>query len=167
MAKTLDELQDAIKNVIAENDKGEITATTLQTILLDMSETLSELGGSNETVNNIILATTMEPTENGANLYLSDEDKVHNKIIYDNLLIRSFPVTLDMKAYGKHPEAEGNYTVYNFIAYGMYSIICPEEAIEVMPKLQEYVNTVVIFINSEMGGVMLCNDGNVIMSEEI
>lgn len=166
MAKTLEELQDAIKNVIAENDKGEITATHLQTILLDMSETLSELGGSNETVNNIILATTIEPTEDGVSFYLSDEDKAHNKIIYDNLFITPFPVVLDMSAYGKHPDMEGNYDVYDLCVYSMYSIICAEEQLEDMSVLQPYINTKIIYMDSEIGGIVLCNDGNVIMFDE-
>ena len=46
MAKTLEELKEAIDNIIVENDKGEITATTLNMLLHDMSDTLSELGSS-------------------------------------------------------------------------------------------------------------------------
>lgn len=165
MAKTLEELQDAIKNVIAENDKGEITATALQTILLDMSETLSELGGSNETVNNIILASSYESLAEGEP-FLTDEDKAHNKIIYDNLIIKPFPVVLDMSAYGEVPETNGNYDVYNFCITSMYSVICNEDNFDITSELQTYVNTIVILIISEMGDVILCNDGNIIMFGE-
>lgn len=166
MAKTLEELQDAIRNVIAENDKGEITATHLQTILLNMSETLSELGGSNETVNNIILATTYEPTEDGANLFLSEEDKAHNKIIYDNLLIRPFPVVIDMRAYGNVPDTGGNYKVYNLCVNQMYSVICNEDNITVTDELQPYINTTIILMVSALGETGLCNDGKVIAFRE-
>lgn len=95
MAKTLEELQDAIRNVIAENDKGEITATHLQTVLLNMSETLSELGGSGG--GNIFLlkvdtSKEHEYTDDGnteTDEYLTttnQENIEHNKKVYDTLV---------------------------------------------------------------------------------
>jgi hypothetical protein len=166
MAKTLEELQDAIKNVITENDKGEITATHLQTILLDMSETLSELGGSNETFSDIIFATTCEPTEDGISMFLSEEDKAHNKLIYDNLLIRPFPVVIDMNAYGNLSDPGGNYKVYNLCVTQMYSLICNEDNITVTDELQPYINTTLIVMVSALGETGLCNDGKVIVFRE-
>ena len=46
MGKSLQELKEMIDSVIMENGKGQITAQALNLVLNEMSEALSEMGGS-------------------------------------------------------------------------------------------------------------------------
>lgn len=46
MGKSLQELKEMIDSVIVENGKGQITAQALNLVLNEMSEALSEMGGS-------------------------------------------------------------------------------------------------------------------------
>lgn len=89
MAKTLEELKEAIQNVIVENDKGEITATSLNMLLTDMADTLSELGGGGGQFD---LYATITPNENAESsdddvfiISTTDEQKELNKIVYDKI----------------------------------------------------------------------------------
>lgn len=90
MAKTLEELKEAIDNIIVENDKGEITATTLNMLLHDMSDTLSELGGSGggqfDLYCNFVYNT--DPDTMGNTLFViecTEEQKKLNKQVYDKI----------------------------------------------------------------------------------
>ena len=89
MAKTLEELKEAIQNVIVENNKGEITAKSLNTLLTDMADTLSELGGGGGQFD---LYATITPNENLESsdepefiISTTDEQKELNKIVYDKI----------------------------------------------------------------------------------
>ena len=89
MAKTLEELKEAINNVIVENNKGEITAKSLNTLLTDMADTLSELGGGGGQFD---LYATITPNKNSESsdepeviISTTDEQKELNKIVYDKI----------------------------------------------------------------------------------
>ena len=87
MAKTLEELKEAIDNIIVENDKGEITAITLNMLLHDMSDTLSELGGGGGQFD---LYANMELIIEGSDesfvISTTNEQKELNKIVMDKIV---------------------------------------------------------------------------------
>ena len=89
MAKTLEELKETINNVIIENNKGEITAKSLNILLTDMADTLSELGGGGGQFD--IYATITFNKNAGSSdepeiiISTTDEQKELNKIVYDKI----------------------------------------------------------------------------------
>ena len=87
MAKTLEELKEGIQNVIVENNKGEITAKSLNMLLTDMADTLSELGGSGggqfDLYANVELVID---DDESLVVTTTDEQKELNKIVMDKIV---------------------------------------------------------------------------------
>lgn len=86
MAKTLEELKEAINNIIVENDKGEITATALNQVLQDMSDTLSELGGGGQFDIYANIEWSIEGDDESFVFSTTNEQKELNKIVMDKIV---------------------------------------------------------------------------------
>lgn len=83
MVRTLEELKEMIDNTIIENDKGEITATSLNLVLQDMSDSLSAMGGGGQ----FDIYCAFEFSEDGIITTTCDEEqKVKNKEVFDKIL---------------------------------------------------------------------------------
>lgn len=83
MVRTLEELKEMIDNTIIENDKGEITATALNLVLQDMSDSLSAMGGGGQLD---IYGTFEVYDESMLNIACDEEQKVKNKEVFDKIL---------------------------------------------------------------------------------
>lgn len=84
MVRTLEELKEMIDNTIIENDKGEITATTLNLVLKDMSDSLSAMGGGGG--GQFDIYATFEMPEGGDMTIICDEEqKAKNKEVFDKI----------------------------------------------------------------------------------
>lgn len=173
MAKTLEELQDAIKNVIAENDKGEITATALQTILLDMSETLSELGGSGGGQFDIY-CSIVENTDTDTMEDLpfvtecTEEQKEINKQIYDKIAAgERCPLVLHVNDLQDYPEVGSKVNISSTCIYVAFSTNMPLTVVGDVPVSESYLSF--IFYGGMMIGtsiLLLIDSGEILTAAE-
>lgn len=177
MAKTLEELKEAIDNIIVENDKGEITATALNMLLHDMSDTLSELGnsGGGECLYLCLGDSLEEYTDPSGQIRTrpavkNPENLEANKKVYDTIskIKEKKPIPIymslseSMNSYGDIPE--GYYDIYGLYATGIISMVITEDNLgEIGNEFVNYVGTEVYSIMGERACTLL-NDGNIIIS---
>lgn len=103
MVRTLEELKEMIDNTIIENDKGEITATSLNLVLQDMSDSLSAMGGGGQ----FDIYATFEFGESSISATCDEEQKVKNKEVFDKILAgEMYPLVLHVNSI-ESPEIGG------------------------------------------------------------
>lgn len=139
MAKTLEELKEAIDNIIVENDKGEITATTLNMLLHDMSDTLSELGSSGggqfDLYCNLVENTDPDTMED----YLfipecNEEQKELNKQVYDKIAAgERCPLVIHVNDIQDYPIEGAKMNLGSTCIYIMFISDIPNEMLEEIP----------------------------------
>lgn len=80
MGKSLQELKEMIDSVIVENGKGQITAQALNLVLNEMSEALSEMGGSGGGggAEAYYIYTSENINEETGDMFISEEERQHN-----------------------------------------------------------------------------------------
>lgn len=80
MGKSLQELKEMIDSVIVENGKGQITAQSLNLVLNEMSEALSEMGGSGGGggAEAYYIYTSENINEETGDMLISEEERQHN-----------------------------------------------------------------------------------------
>lgn len=170
MAKTLEELEEAIDNIIVENDKGEITATALNELLHDMSNTLSELGSSGggqfDLYCNIVENTDPDTMEDYPFVTeCTEEQKELNKQVYDKIAAgERCPLVLHTNDIQEYPMAGAKMNLSGTCIYVMFISNLPDEAFEAgMPKtegcLQFMCYGVTIFSSESF---MLIDSGEII-----
>lgn len=136
MAKTLEELKEAIDNIIVENDKGEITATTLNMLLHDMSDTLSELGGSgggqfNLYCNISINIDSDTKEDHPFIIECTEEQKELNKQIYDKVAAgERCPLVLHVNDMENVPVRGSKTNFSGTCIYMMFMFDIPDELLE-------------------------------------
>ena len=169
MAKTLEELKEAIDNIIVENDKGEITATTLNMLLHDMSDTLSELGSSGggqfDIYCNIVANTDPDTMANYPMIVeCTEEQKEINKQVYNKVAAgERCPLVMHMNDMQNCPVLGAKANMSSTCTYMMFVYDIPDELIEEMP-----VNSTefLMFMNYGatmfgMNGFLLTNSGEI------
>lgn len=137
MAKTLEELKEAIDNIIVENDKGEITASALNMLLHDMSDTLSELGGSGGGQFDIYATLTYNEDQTSSDdplffITTTEEQKELNKIVFDKIANgERCPLVIHVNDVEQNPVGSESMNVsstciYLFFARNLTEDIYPE-----------------------------------------
>ena len=180
MAKTLEELKEAIQNVIAENDKGEITATSLNVLLTDMADTLSELGGSGDGGGCVYIClgdSLEEYTDPSGQIDFrptikKEETKLLNKKAYDTITEKlnnkeMVSVYLSMtEIYDEYAKLEGEvnpYSPYGFFGSQIAGTIITEDTLneldDVVSNIDDYLGTIYYGILLEGIMAILFNDG--------
>lgn len=170
MAKTLEELKEAIDNIIVENDKGEITATTLNMLLHDMSDTLSELGGSGGGQFDIYATLTYNEnasSDDGPSFFITttEEQKELNKIVFDKIANgERCPLVLHANDIQDFPTEGAKMNISSTCIYFGFATGIPDEAFEDIPKSEGVLQ----FMNYALGIVginqlMLLDSGEIII----
>lgn len=173
MAKTLEELKEAIDNIIVENDKGEITATTLNMLLHDMSDTLSALGSSGGGQFDIY-CSIVENTDSdtmGKRPFVTEcteEQKEINKQIYDKIAAgERCPLVLHVNDLQDYPEVGSKVNISSTCIYVGFSTNMPLTVIGDVPASESYLSF--IFYGGMMVGtstLLLIDSGEILTVAE-
>jgi hypothetical protein len=170
MAKTLEELKEAIDNIIVENGKGEITASTLNMLLHDMSDTLSELGSSGggqfDLYCNFVYNTDPDTMENAPFVIeCTEEQKKLNKQIYDKIANgERCPLVLHSNDIQDFPVEGAKMNISSTCIYFGFMTGIPDEAFEDMPKSEgvlQFMNYSCTIVG--IGQLMLLDSGEIII----